>query len=238
MRSSAFRFRAGIAALLLLALLAGGAGLGLGVRLPRVSDLWPLDLARPGGVLVSRQLADLRTDYGLCRSVLIAPQIESKPVPDGSPGPGCGWFNAVQTTRVAGARLGVTPVTCELAAAVALWMEHVVQPRALELLGSKVAAVDHLGSYACRNIRGSPGGDDERSEHASANALDVNGFRLADGRRVRVLSDWGRDTPEGRFLAAIHSGACRYFSVAIGPAYNEAHRDHFHFDRGDAWACQ
>jgi hypothetical protein len=117
-------------------------------------------------------------------------------------------------------------------------MRHVVQPAASQMLGSRVASVEHLGTYACRNIRGSPSFANHPSEHASANALDLSGFRLADGRRITVLGDWREDTPAGRFLRQIHAGACRYFRVAIGPEYNAAHRNHFHFDRGRWRACR
>ena len=44
--------------------------------------------------------------------------------------------------------------------------------------------------------------------------------------------------PDGLFLARVHESACRYFRVAIGPAYNAAHRDHFHYDRGPYTACR
>jgi hypothetical protein len=223
--------------------LLAGIGLGAGIawtggRLPRVSDLWPLDLDQPGGWLVDRQLADLRDDPKLCLRVLDRRWIEARAVADQSLKAGCGWRNAVQPTAFADARIAATPVTCEVAAALSLWMAHVVQPAAAGILGSKVVGLDHLGSFACRNVRGSPAFANRPSEHASANALDVGGFRLADGRRVRVATDWGRDAAESRFLAAVQKGACRYFRVAIGPNYNAAHRDHFHLDRGRWHACR
>jgi len=227
-------------ALVLLALGLATIAVGWQVarRLPHVSDFWPLRLSEPGGWLLDRQLADLRDDPALCRGVLQRPQIEASAVPDAAPHAGCGWTTAVEISKAAGARLSVNPVTCEMAAALALWMEHVVQPAASSLLGSRVAAVEHLGSYACRNIRGSPAFANHPSEHASANAFDLSAFRLADGRRVTVLADWGKDAPAGRFLGEVHAGSCRYFRVAIGPAYNAAHRNHFHFDRGRWRACR
>lgn len=33
-------------------------------------------------------------------------------------------------------------------------------------------------------------------------------------------------------LREVHRGACRVFDGVLGPAYNEAHRDHLHLDRG------
>lgn len=227
-------------AFLLLALVLATVMVGWQVarRLPNVSDIWPLDLSKPGGWLLDRQLVDLRDDPALCRGILQRPHIEASAIPDAAPHAGCGWQTAVEVRKTAGARLSANPITCEMAAALALWMEHVVQPAASSLLGSRIAAVEHLGSYACRNIRGNPAFANHPSEHAAANALDVSAFRLADGRRITVLDDWGQETPAGHFLSRIHAGSCRYFRVAIGPAYNVAHRNHFHFDRGRWRACR
>ena len=46
------------------------------------------------------------------------------------------------------------------------------------------------------------------------------------------------DLDEARFLRAVHEGACDYFDVVLGPDYNRAHADHFHFDRGAYRACR
>jgi hypothetical protein len=227
-------------ALVLFALMLATIAVGWQVarHLPHVSDFWPLDLAEADGWLLDRRIADLHGDAALCRRVLRPPYIEANAVADASPHAGCGWTTAVHVTKAAGARLSVNPVTCEMAAALSMWMEHVVQPAAVATFGSRVVAVEHLGSYACRNIRGSPAFAKHPSEHASANALDVSAFRLADGRRVAVLADWGYETDASRFLREIHKGSCRYFRVAIGPAYNEAHQNHFHLDRGRWRACR
>jgi hypothetical protein len=217
--------------------LLGGWAATVG-RLPRVSDLWPLDMARPGGWLVDRQLRDLRRDQATCRRLLAPPHATVEAIPDHAETGGCGWSNAVRLSVAGGVRAGGGTVTCELAAALSLWLAHVVQPRAVEHLGNRVAGLDSLGTYACRTIRGNPRLAGHTSQHASANAMDVRGFVLAGGRRVSVARHWGTDSPEGRFLAAVHAGACRYFRVAIGPAYNAAHRDHFHLDRGPWHACR
>lgn len=208
------------------------------VRQPRVSDVWPIDLSRPGGWLIDRQLAELATDSELCRRALVAPLVEHQIVADRPAADGCGWSNAVRTTRFGGAELRVEPLACGMAAALAFWIEHEVQPAALQHLGQRIAAVEHRGSYACRNIRGARALSSFRSQHASANAIDIWGFRLADGRRLAVKSGWGRGTAESRFLRAVHRGACNYFRVVIGPDYNAAHHDHFHLDRGFWRACR
>ena len=111
-----------------------------------------------------------------------------------------------------------------------------LQPAAREILGSEVAAIDHYGAYACRRVYGQ--GEGRVSEHAYANALDVAGFRLRDGRRVTVAADWSDQGEEGRFLRAVRDGACRTFGTVLGPEYNAAHRDHLHLDRGPYRVCR
>jgi hypothetical protein len=129
----------------------------------------------------------------------------------------------------------VDRITCEAAAGLALWLAHDVQPAAQQMFGAKVASVQHFGSYSCRNMRGGTG---MRSEHARANALDVAGFTLTNGKQISVARHWAGDGAEARFLRTVHKSACRTFRVALGPDYNAAHRDHFHFDRGLFASCR
>ena len=151
---------------------------------------------------------------------------------------GCGWINAVRLMSAGGVRASFDKVSCEMAVALALWIEHEVQPLAADLFGQRVASVQSYGSYACRNIGGNPFWSHVRSQHATANAVDISGFTLADGRAISVRSHWKSDGAEGRFLRQAHAGACRYFRAALGPDYNAAHRDHFHLDRGPFSRCR
>ena len=113
-----------------------------------------------------------------------------------------------------------------------------VQAAAREILNTRVVAVQSLGAYSCRNIIGSHLHKDWRSELATANAIDIAGFTLADGRTISVRSQWQGDTSEARFLKSVHAHACRYFHVDLGPDYNQAYRDHFHLDRGPLLRCR
>jgi hypothetical protein len=119
-----------------------------------------------------------------------------------------------------------------------MWLAHDVQPLAAEMLGSRVTSVQHMGTYACRNVLGRKWGFPSLSQHATANALDVSGFTLANGRQISVARHWSGSGPEARFLREIHGRACRYFRVAIGPEFNALHRDHFHYDRGPLSRCK
>lgn len=215
----------------------------------RYLPLPALDLKSGTGWFIDWRLAALNQDRALCTAVLTGPEIEAAPVADRPRQEGCGWINAVRVERVGGASLGVEPLTCPVAAAFALWVNHVVQPAAEKHLGSRVTGIRHLGTYSCRRIVGGfwgkygkylekvdPGAS--MSQHASANAIDIGGFRLANGDTVSVLKDWPGEGAKARFLRVIHEGACRYFRVTLGPDANKEHRDHFHFDRGFLRSCR
>jgi hypothetical protein len=113
-----------------------------------------------------------------------------------------------------------------------------VQPLAREMYGQQVVRLGDMGTYSCRDIVGNPLWKGVRSEHASANAIDISGFTFADGRTITLLRDWNRRGKDGVFLREVHRRACRYFRVALGPDFNKAHANHFHFDRGLMWTCR
>jgi hypothetical protein len=127
-------------------------------------------------------------------------------------------------------------LSCRSALALALWDRHIVQPAARKHFGAQVKRLEHFGSYSCRNIYGRKNAP--LSRHATADALDVAGFVLSNGRRIAVRRDWGSDDADGRFLRDVHAGACRVFDGVLGPDYNEAHRDHFHLERGGYKVCR
>jgi len=228
-----------IVGLLLAALLVGFAS-AVGSGRLAVPDRWnrwaPLSIADEPNLLTGYKLGRLADDPPACRAALGASGMRHAAQPDRRIDGDCGWSDAVRITATP------TPVSqpfvleCPAAVAFALWERHSVQPLARRLLGSPVARIDHFGSFAGRNIGGEAGG--RRSEHASANALDVAGFVLANGDTVRVARDWSAEGPRGRFLRAIHAGACGFWNVVLGPDYNAAHRDHLHLDRGAFRACR
>jgi hypothetical protein len=225
---------------LLSALTAAGVALGLrqGLVPPLINPLPTIDLAQPGPWLVDWRLAAIKRYPSVCARTLKAPHIEAQQIADSRLQNGCGWRNGVRLATAGGVRASFDKITCETAVALALWLDHEVQPLAQELLGQRVASVRTFGSYACRNIVGNPFWSHRRSEHATANAADIAGFTLADGRLVSVRRHWRSEGAEGRFLREAHASACRYFRAALGPEYNRAHRDHFHLDRGPFSRCR
>ncbi|MCP6652404.1 extensin family protein, partial [Klebsiella pneumoniae] len=64
--------------------------------------------------------------------------------------------------------------SCPLALSSALYIEQQAKPLTRQLMASDLRQIDHLGSFACRNIYHRQ--QARRSEHATADALDVSGF--------------------------------------------------------------
>ena len=68
------------------------------------------------------------------------------------------------------------------------------------------------------------------SEHGHANAVDIAGFVLADGRVVTVKGGWSGGPADRGFLRAVHLGRLRRFHHRARPQLRSNHHDHFHLD--------
>jgi len=170
-----------------------------------------------------------------CHADLTREGVAFRPLPDRDYGSGCGVAGAVQLTDIGVPVTGITAMRCGQARAFAAWVRNAVAPAAWQMLGSELVRVQGMGTYACRNVAGSG----RRSGHAQANATDVGGFVLADGRRVSVLADWnGADAGRRDFLRTVRRSACRRFGTVLSPDYNAAHRDHLHLEDDGARFCR
>lgn len=195
---------------------------------PRFDPWAPLDVRETPNLLTGFKLWRLRDDRALCDQALATSQLRFDRLADSTPHPGCPVHNAL---RVHGAPVGLSSsftATCSLALSFALFERHGLQPAAQAVFGQPVTRLEHVGSFACRSIAGSQ----RPSQHSYANALDIVGFRLGDGRRISVLRDWSGEGDKARFLRLVREAACERFNVTLGPDYNAAHRDHFHVDMG------
>lgn len=194
-----------------------------------------LDLDQPIGRFTGPKLAALGEDPRRCRALLADGGTLDRAAPAISAPPPCGYADGMRLVRDIPYRPAGLITACPVAAALALWERDVVQPAAQRHFGRRVTGIDHAGSYACRRIGGGPEG--RFSEHSTADAIDVTGFRLADGRSISVLRDWRGDAAHAAFLRAVRDGGCRLFSTALSPDYNAAHSDHLHFDQAErgAW---
>ena len=190
-----------------------------------------IDLTPPA--LRAEALPYFETHVGSCRGSLLAAGFQTRIVPDLNRTPQCGYRDVVELAQPVEA----TPLqtSCALAAGLALWRRDIVEPAAQRHFGQQLASINPLGAYACRQIAGRT--DGRWSEHAHANAIDVGGFTLADGRTITVLQGWRRPAAESAFLHDIRNGGCRIFQGVLSPDYNRAHANHLHLDMGAYKIC-
>lgn len=142
----------------------------------------------------------------------------------------CGAREAVELRSVSG--VAISPpatVTCAVAAGLADLIDNGVAPAAEAHLGAAVVEIKNVDDYSCRKRRNGVGR--KWSEHASANALDISAFKLADGREITLLKGWRAQGGAPRFLRAVWKAGCEAFNTVLGPDSNRYHRDHFHFDQ-------
>ncbi len=153
----------------------------------------------------------------------------------------CGAVDAVLMDNVIladQAKVSVSPpatLRCTMAEQVAIWLREDVAPAVLKL-GAPLRGLDNFDSYECRGrnrVRGAT-----LSEHGRANALDVRGFKLANGEvigltDVEVATAW---------RAAVRVTACARFSTVLGPGSDGNHEEHIHVDlaerRGGYKTCE
>ncbi len=209
--------------------------------------LMPL-LAACGAIPQSRDQQPLRQSTAVfsprpeaqqCLSGLGQTKASFTPLPDQYYGAGCSTLGTVRlaSLRSDNAQLSVSnlgPVTCPLAQNFAAWARYGVDRAARQILGSPLQRIETMGSYSCRNVAGR----DRLSAHATANAIDISAFVLADGRRISLSGQWASGSAqERRFLTTIHASACKRFGTVLGPNYNAAHRDHFHLELSRSAFC-
>jgi hypothetical protein len=195
----------------------------------------------PKGQRQSRRTPQTRPaapDLRLCLAELDSMKLRYSIVPDQDFGGGCSNRGAVQLLDVGIPITNVKAVKCGVARSLALWVRESVQPAARESFGSRVVKLESMGAYSCRNIIGNAAVSGSRSEHATANAIDISGFVLADGRHITLQGGWTGQSDERNFLRAVRAGGCKHFQTVLSPDYNAAHYNHLHFDMGRGPFCR
>lgn len=203
---------------------------------PQHNPFAPLNIDHPIGLGTSHKLSRLDNRPSECFAFLDQSLIEYTELPDADPGEACGFYDALTLDQSALPYSAGLHMTCPLTSALAIWERQSLIPRATTALDPPPVEVLTFGAYSCRRLYGRSSG--RYSEHARGNAVDIQGIRLADGTRITVAAHWGEDSPEGRLLKKVRDDACRIFGTVLGPDYNDAHADHFHFDMSQTGICR
>jgi hypothetical protein len=143
----------------------------------------------------------------------------------------CGAISPYSVSAAANGLVQLRPAAllrCPMVPALEHWVERVVMPAARRHFRREIVELKIAGSYSCRPMNNIDGAF--LSEHGHANAIDVSGFVLADGRKVAVKTGWWGVFAERNFLRDVHRGSCALFTTVLGPNYDASHRDHFHLD--------
>ncbi|HGH4676582.1 TPA: extensin family protein [Enterobacter bugandensis] len=196
----------------------------------------PLNLDDPPGRITQYKLRRLTPEA--CASLLAQANqknlIRTQAVADS--GGECPLNNVVRVRDFGPVSLnGSFLASCPLALSSALFVSQQARPLTKRFTGSDLTRIEHLGSFACRNIYHRP--DARRSEHATAEALDIAAFRLANGERVTVLNGW-KSAKTQPWLKALLAASCGYYGNGLGPEYNAAHASHFHLGMRGFGLCR
>jgi len=153
---------------------------------------------------------------------------EAERIPDIDEGNGCMVENAWRIKSIAGVRFS-QPATlnCGVVGPLNDWMANVVQPAAQKDFGESVIGLDVASSYSCRPRNNRDGA--KMSEHGFGNAIDISGFTLESGRKIKVEQGFWGSRGDSRFLSEVRSDACADFSTVLGPG-DPYHDDHLHLD--------
>ena len=94
---------------------------------------------------------------------------------------------------------------------------------------TQIKTINLSTSYQCRNVNHAETGN--LSFHGFADALDVMGFDLEDGRTISIAPGF-RGTPEqgSQILHFARDSACTHFMTVLSPDADAAHQDNMHLD--------
>ncbi|MEO1189462.1 MAG: extensin family protein, partial [Pseudomonadota bacterium] len=171
---------------------------------PQHNPFRPPDLTEPLGLATYSKLTDLKYNEKLCRQKLGEAGVEFTIVPADGAETRCPLEETLALKR------SLTPynaaplrMTCHQMAALHIWERHVLRPQAEKIFDSPLRQIETYGSFSCRNIAGTR----TRSQHSYANAIDISGFVLEDGTRIRVKDHWRERSKAGRYLTRVHNQA-------------------------------
>lgn len=203
---------------------------------PEWNPLEPVNLSQPRTLLTPWKMGRA-TEGNACFAALRSGSVAFTVLPDFESSEVCHIRDRVRIEGIGSVAIDPVETKCATALRLAFWVEHGLQPAADDILGSSMTQLHHLSSYNCRQIRTVAGASGRMSTHATAEAIDITGVSLADGRRITLINDWGQGAA-GDFLRAARDSACTWFVTTLGPDFNRLHADHFHLQSRGWGLCR
>ncbi|MFW7268242.1 extensin family protein [Gluconacetobacter sp. Hr-1-5] len=201
---------------------------------PAYDPTQPLDLRAAWTVMTPFKLRLLSSSPELCHAALLT---SSLPVQEHARS-GTETCPLQDVFTVGGGNVSLLPASflasCNLAVRWSLFETQVAGPVTQATFHTGLARIRHVGSFACRDVRDRPGA---QSSHATADAIDVSAFVLADGREFPV-SAWNAGGAAGPYLHRMRDQACRVFGTVLSPDYNSLHASHFHLQATGFGLCR
>ncbi|RWR01967.1 extensin [[Pantoea] beijingensis] len=190
----------------------------------------PLSITDPATFITRYKLKKLTNNLPLCMAVLerarSAGQITFS-LPPAIRG-NCPLSHPVRIQRFGKIELSSSFLaSCPMAVRSAMFVLQLSKQNGENTTFSPLMRIEHVGSYACRNIYHRAQG--RLSEHATAEAWDVTDFQFKSGEKIGVQRNWKRPEGKARWLHQTFQQSCGYFGNSLGPDYNAAHASHFHF---------
>ena len=193
----------------------------------------PLRITAPTTPLTSWKFGKTGDNAQLCMQALdgfaLVKVLDDKLVSDQ-----CHIKSRVLVSNIMGISIRPTETRCDTVLAMAMWLHHGVKPAANTHLGQGITGMRTQGSYNCRKIAGT----NRMSTHATAQAIDIAGFTLADGTQVELKQSWSDPPEQAAFWRDIRDASCTWFHTTLGPDYNHAHHDHFHLQTKGWGMCR
>lgn len=184
----------------------------------------------PFGLGKGGQNANMPSDESECRRQLKKLGVTYRDLPPIQNGPACSVPYPVEISGLPG-RAKLKPaatLNCQMALTFATWVKKELQPAARLRYLSSVDTITQASAYSCRKMVGA--GTNKMSEHAKGNAIDLAKIELNNGKDILVRKKGFFAFRERGLLNTVRADGCQYFSTVLGPGYNKAHADHFHFD--------
>lgn len=117
---------------------------------------------------------------------------------------------------------------CGMATALPAWVEE-VDSYLVAHDKTKIDKINISTNYECRNVDHAKVGN--LSFHAFADALDIMGFTLGDGRTISIAPGFNGTPEQGRdILHFARDAACTHFMTVLSPDADAFHQDNMHLD--------